>query len=170
MQMKILITLQNNNAEKTEVSLFNFMHYHEQPNNGISKNVTLEFKIEYLDNKKPFYLSRSYKEIADQILQNPVMVKVISTTDNRALHFRCFDHRGTIHPITPQKTLSGEMHYEVVHYCWDSEKWNLADTEEEFYLDMKNFIDVSLLPLYKFTIELDVVHISFVKNIPLNSI
>lgn len=179
-QIKILIY--NASLKKA-----NFILFDEIKNNGRKHKVECTVYIQ----TKTSWQKVEYKNLINQIAIYPFVVNVIKSTNNRQLNFfsvnafkktpaePCLTINKKPRPKRRVKELycPTELSYEDYSYeyvtKWDSKKWNIADTGEQFLLaHCEMLIEVAIAAKQKFEIYFNVneniktTHIDFAKPWP----
>ena len=153
MQLKLVI---KNKAEaKVRLELFKVYESCVKLNNGLPEGVSVEVMCKKEKDEQVSVMS--YTRLLGGIVHTPIAVRVLSSTNNRALSFFSTDAMGFVCRIVPQLTIEGHRRvkdrmYWTMEDCW----WNVADTKERFVLDWTTFIPVALEPSQTFEIVFDV--------------
>lgn len=152
MKFKLIITNSTNRSQNARLL---YAINLKEKNFGLPEGVTLKLK----------HKTVTYEQMLQYFMMKAVLIKFISSTNNRHLYFWYSDAVGAHHPMEPQKNIDGKPRkryrgekfkfgnnviYEGDLFTnlfikpWNPNKWNILDTHETAVWTFSNFIQLYL--------------------------
>ncbi len=137
-------------------------------NNNLPDTVIASTRMTYVNDRT----KKTYNDFLELVVHQPKMASFLHTTNNRQLNIFNRLSNGGLVPRMPRLTIDklprpqkaivliddDDEEYTEFEYVekWDPEKWNIADTGEQFILGGELLMELDILPKQEFNIFLSV--------------
>jgi len=169
---KILrIEVDNTTGKEQSIMLFNASNIYTSRNFGIPDGVVITGVYDLLE---PLKAPMSYGMFLSSIIVAPTPIRINSSTNNRQLAFyKHYFDKPQREPMEPGLTKAGKQRSinhgieqvrpgVLLYTCkgyrikWNPKKWNIADTHEDFIMDIGFQCELLLKPLQIFNLDIEV--------------
>ncbi len=138
-------------------NLFDANYNYLIKNFGLPENVVMHCHIERPDAIENVI----YELVLKQLLMVPDTVNFIETTNNRQLSIFYRSPVVESEPAEPTLTIKKTPRRFInqgttYRHKWNPKRWNIADTQEKFWLDANCFFELEMYPLSEFEIKLKI--------------